>query len=212
MTTELRSLFHQRLEHIDATMVRLFAMVTEGIGAATDAVLTNNPATILAMAHQDEVIGALWLEVEETAQNLLALQGPVARDLRFLLSVLRIAPELERSADLASHIAARGARSVGSQLPPRARGLVDRMGGHAVGMWRKLADGYRERDPAVAMVLELADEEVDRLHADLTAVLISVELPPAVLVEMALVARFYERLGDHAVNIARRIAYLSGAD
>jgi phosphate transport system protein len=212
MTVETRTQFHQRLEHIDATMVRLFAMVTEGIGAATDAVLTNNASTILSLAHQDEIIGALWVEVEETAQNLLALQGPVAGDLRFLLSVLRIAPELERSADLASHIAARGARSIGTQLSPRGRGLVDRMGGHAVGMWRKLSDGYRERDPLVAAVLEVADEEVDRLHADLTREITASDLVPTVLVDMALVARFYERLGDHAVNIARRFGYLAGAD
>ncbi len=210
MSVELRTQFHQRLDHIDASMTRLFAMVTEGIGRATDALLGSDSSAILVMAHQDEVIGALWAEVEETAQTLLALQSPAAGDLRFLLSVLRIAPELERSADLASHVAARGAAAVGGKLSPRARGLVDRMGGHAVGMWWKLSDAYRDRDPHMAEVLEAADDEMDDLHRLLTAEVTDGTLPAPVVAEMALVARFYERLGDHAVNIARRLTYLAG--
>lgn len=210
MSTELRTLFHQRLDQIDAAMVRLFAIVTEGISAATEAVLSGDPRASVSMAHQDEMVDTLWIEVEDTAQSLLLLQSPVAGDLRFLLSVLRIAPELERSADLAAHIAERGSAPIAAVLSPKMRGLVDRMGGHAVAMWRRLCEGYVERDAMVAVVLEEVDDEMDRLHHDLVTELAQGELTPVVLMEMTLVARFYERLGDHAVNIARRIAYLAG--
>jgi phosphate transport system protein len=210
MSTELRTLFHQRLDHVEASMVRLFAIVTEGIAAATDAVLSADQHASVSLAHQDEVVDALWNDVEETAQSLLVLQAPVSRDLRFLLSVLRIAPELERSADLAAHICDRATPAIAAQLSPRIRGLIDRMGGHAVAMWRRLCEGYTERDPIVAEVLDEVDDEMDRLHAELTAALASEPLPADVLMNMTLVARFYERLGDHAVNIGRRIEYLSG--
>ncbi|MHB8467894.1 MAG: phosphate signaling complex PhoU family protein, partial [Acidimicrobiales bacterium] len=212
MTTELRTLFHQRLDQIDASMVRLFAIVTEGIAAATDAVLNGDQQASVSIVHQDEMVDALWAEVEDTAQSLLVLQSPVSRDLRFLLSVLRIAPELERSADLAAHIAERGSATIAAGLTPKVRGLVDRMGGHAVAMWRRLCEGYVERDAMVASVLDDVDDEMDRLHAELVRELGTGDLPPAVLMEMTLVARFYERLGDHAVNIARRIGYLAGVD
>src|SRR5580658_8812813 len=89
VTAELRSGFHHRLDQIDATMVRLFAIVTEGIGAATDAVLNGDNSAVIAMAHQDEVVGALWAEVEDTAQTLLALQNPVSGDRQIWLPTSR---------------------------------------------------------------------------------------------------------------------------
>ncbi len=212
MGTELRTLFHQRLDQIDASMIRLFAIVTEGISAATEAILTGDQQASVSMVHQDEMVDALWIDVEESAQSLLLLQAPVSHELRFLLSVLRIAPELERSSDLATHIAERASTTIAAALAPKVRGLVDRMGGHAVAMWRRLCEAYVERDARVAEVLEEVDDQMDQLHADLVAELAAGDLPAAMLMEMTLVARFYERLGDHAVNIARRVAYLAGSD
>jgi phosphate transport system protein len=78
-------------------------------------------------------------------------------------------------------------------------------------MWRAAADSWYKRDQSVAAVLEQQDEEMDELHASLTAELAAGRMSLPVTMEMTLVARFYERLGDHAVNIARRVVYLAGS-
>jgi phosphate transport system protein len=139
------------------------------------------------------------------------LQAPVASDLRFLLSVLRIVPELERSHDLVVQIATRSNHILSDDLSPRCRGLVERMGNLASGMWRQVVDSWYQRDRSVAATLAERDNEMDELYASLTAELASGRMTLPVTMEMTLVARFYERLGDHAVNIARRVAYLAGS-
>jgi phosphate transport system protein len=134
----------------------------------------------------------------------------VAGDLRYLLTVVRVVPELERSGDLAQHIAVRGTKGLADQLSPRARGLVTRMGDVAGAMWRDLASAWSSRQLEDVDHLDDIDEELDELHASLVAEVASTATSSSVAMEMALVARFYERLGDHAVNIARRLAYLAG--
>jgi phosphate transport system protein len=76
-------------------------------------------------------------------------------------------------------------------------------------MWRMAADAYADRDAEVAVRLNERDDEVDELHVSLTAELVSGQLTMPVALEMALVGRFYERLGDHAVNIGERIRYIA---
>ena len=135
----------------------------------------------------------------------------MASDLRFLLSVLRIVPELERSHDLVVHIAAVASHLVGSDLNPRAKALVERMGDLASEMWRQAADSWYQRDRSAAEALSESDEGIDELHSSLTAELAAGQMAVPVAMEMALVARDYERLGAHAVNISRRVAYLAGS-
>ncbi len=136
----------------------------------------------------------------------------MAKDLRFLLAVLRVVPELERSHDLVEHIARRADQALREELSPRARGLVERMGALGTEMWRATGDAWAERDSAAASLLDERDEEMDDLHSSLTAELAGGAMSLPVAMEMALVARFYERLGDHAVNIAARVVYLAGGE
>jgi phosphate transport system protein len=138
------------------------------------------------------------------------LQAPVASDLRFLLSVLRIVPELERSHDLVIDIAHRANHSLSEDLSPRSRGLVEGMGQLVADMWRVAVDSWYQRDRTAAAVLQDRDEEMDELHASLIAELASGQMALPVTMEMTLVARSYERLAAHAVNIARRVVYLAG--
>jgi len=119
-------------------------------------------------------------------------------------------PELERSHDLVVHIAARANRIFSDDLSPRARGLVEAMGDLASGMWRTAADAWYHRDRSAAQGLGERDEEMDDLHASLIAELASGQMSVPVTMEMTLAARDYERLGAHAVNIARRVVYLAG--
>ena len=209
MPDEIRQGFHRELKEIDDKVIRLFALVSEGVGAATDAFLSGDREAASSLVDNDKVIDELYCDVEELVQRQFAVQSPMARDMRFLLSVLRIVPELERSGDLAEHIAARAARGLSEALTPRIRGLIAQMGKIGTEMWREAADAYADRNGAVAVHLNERDDELDELHVSLTAELVSGQLTVPVALEMALIARFYERLGDHAVNIAERIRYIA---
>ncbi len=207
---EHRQEFERELESIEAKVIELFAMVAEDLPGATEALLTANNEVLRVLAEREQVIDALYPEIEELVNREILLQAPVASDLRFLLSVLRIVPELERSHDLVVQIASRANHILGKDLSPRCRGLVERMGTLASDMWRQAVDSWYQRDPSVALALDDRDDEMDELHSSLLAELASGRMALPVAMEMTLVGRFYERLGDHAVNIARRVAYLAG--
>jgi phosphate transport system protein len=207
---EHRQEFQRELEAIEAKVIELFAMVAEDLPGATQALLSGNNEVLQALTEREQVIDALYLEIEGLVNREILLQAPVAEDLRFLLSVLRIVPELERSHDLVVQIASRANHILGGDLSPRSRGLVERMGNLASDMWRQAADSWYQRDRSAALALDERDDEMDELHSSLIAELASGRMALPVTMEMTLVARFYERLGDHAVNIARRVIYLAG--
>jgi phosphate transport system protein len=209
--SEHRQEFQRELDAIEGKVIELFAMVSEDLVKATEALLSGDSAVLKVLAERELAINALYREIEGFVNREIALQAPVAEDLRFLLSVLRVVPELERSHDLVVHIARRADHILSADLSPRSRGLVERMGSLASGMWRQAADSWYKRDQSVAAVLQQSDEEMDELHSSLTGELASGRMTLPVTMEMTLVARFYERLGDHAVNISRRVIYLAGS-
>jgi phosphate transport system protein len=208
---EHRQEFQRELEAIETKVIELFAMVAEDLPGATHALLSGDNEVIKTLAEREQAINALYLEIEELVNREIALQAPVASDLRFLLSVLRIVPELERSHDLVMQIASRANHLLNEDLSPRSRGLVERMGNLVSDMWRQAVDSWYQRDRSAAAVLGERDDEMDELYASLIAELASGRMALPVTMEMTLVARFYERLGDHAVNIARRVIYLAGS-
>jgi len=209
---ELRQEFHRDLERINRQAIGLFALVAECVAGATDALLSGDREAAKVLVARDQMIDETYRDIEELVQRQLSLQSPMARDLRFLLAVLRIVPELERSADLAEDIAQRAVRGLTPELTPRVRGLVDQMGRVAVEMWHAAADAYAERDADAHERLNEQDDELDDLHVSLTAEISSGKLSIPVVIEMALIARFYERLGDHAVNVAGQVRYLATGD
>jgi phosphate transport system protein len=209
--TEHRQEFHRELDGIEAQVIELFAMVAEDLPAATQAVLTGNNEALQLLAERDRVIDGLYAEIEELVNREILLQAPVASDLRFLLSVLRIVPELERSHDLVVEIAQLAGHILSEDLSPRSRGLIERMGNLASDMWRQAADAWNERDRSAAFALGERAIEMDDLHASLVAELASGRMALPVTMGMPLVARLYKRLGAHAANIARRVVYLAGS-
>jgi phosphate transport system protein len=205
-----RQEFEHELEAIEAQVIELFAMVAEDLPRATEALLSGNSDVVRELAERDQAIDALYPKIEDLANRELVLQAPVASDFRFLVSVLRVVPELERSHDLVVSIARRASHILSEDLSPRCRGLVERMGNVSSGMWRQAVDSWCQRDRSAAVALNERDDEMDELYASLMAELGSGRMSLPVTMEMTLVARFYERLGDHAVNIARRVVYLAG--
>src|SRR5215813_10040617 len=199
---EHRQEFQRELEAIEVKVIELFAMVAEDLPTATQALLTGNNDAAQVLAERDQIIDALYTETDELVSREILLQAPVASDLRFLLSVLRIVPEIERSHDLVVEIARQANHLLSEDLSPRSRGLIERMGNLASAMWRQAADAWYKRDRTAAFALSERDDEMDELYASLMAELASGGMRLPVTMELTLVARFYERLGDHAFNIA----------
>lgn len=204
--TQLRVGYHRELDEIDQKVVRLFALVTEAVAAANEALMGDDAEALATVRTGEQAIDELMVAIEVDIERLLLLQQPVAGELRYSLAIIRIVPELERSGDLAEHIAKRAGTGLVTQLTPTARGMLERMGTVAAELWRAAADAFVDRDPRAGVTLEAADDELDDLHTALTAELLSGGVPTTVAADATLVARFYERLGDHAVHIADRVA------
>jgi phosphate transport system protein len=193
--------------------VRIFALVGEAMAGATHALLSNDRELAKRVVEQDSVIDNLVNELVFTAEaRLLTSDGLDVEGRRELLILLRILPEIERNGDLAEHVARRAARGLGNEMSPRSRGLIERMGEVASTIWREATDVIIDGKSEALGVIEEIDDELDDLHVSLTAELTSGSMSVPVAVEVALIARFYERFGDHCVNLARRQVGRNGAD
>ena len=196
------------IEQIDTKMFQLFALVVEALAAATDALLSDDKAVGPLLSRRDALVDDVYDDVERLINRAVAHAKPDYKELRLLLAALRVVPELERSHELAAHIARRAAYGLGSELSPRARGLIDRMGKIGTTMWRTAADCWYDKEARSLEELMEQDEEMDELQTILVSEVASSGAPTSVAMEMALVARFYERLGDHSVNVARMVSAL----
>ena len=194
------------LDEIDEQVIKLFAMVMGGLSAATDAFLDGDREAARVLVADDQAIDSMQSSIEELVERELSRSPDRGgADLRRLVSVLRIVPELERSGDLVEHIALRTPQGLACVISAKARGMVEAMGRIGVEMWRVAADAYADRDPTAVERLRLLDDELDDLHVSLSSELAHGHNSNAVAIEMGLVARFYERLGDHAVNVTKRL-------
>jgi phosphate transport system protein len=192
---------------IDRRVGQLFALVTEALAGATQALLRGEVALGSAVIEGDRLIDELTSDVEQTVWDQIDSGSPSADQLRRLIGILLILPELERSADLAEHIAQRAVFNLGAEMSPLSRGIVQRMTEVALEMWKAAADAFGAQ---ISPVINLDEdyEEIDILHERLTGEVARGTMPTAVAAQVTLLARFYERLGDHAVNLASRIASL----
>ena len=194
---------------IDDAVAELFALVGDGLGWATQAFLDSDRESARHLAANEQLIDSVYGRAELLARQQLVSGGDRAEArLRRLLVVLQVVPELERSGDLVEHIAMRAAQGLARNLTPKCRGLIGSMGKLGVDMWRAAADAYLMGDATAAIHLRAWDDELDDLHVQLTAELAAAPIPIAVAIEMGLVARFFERLGDHAVNVTKRLESL----
>lgn len=194
-------------------VVHTFALVGESIAEATHALLAGDRELAKKVVDQDALIDNLVNDLVAQVEDLLVGGAVLSREARAgLLTLLRVLPEVERNGDLAEHIARRAARGMGAEMSPRSRGLVERMGEVASTIWREATDVIIDGKFEAAGAIEDIDDELDDLHVSLTAELTSGSMSVPVAVEVALLARFYERFGDHCVNLARRQIGRDGAD
>jgi phosphate transport system protein len=192
---------------IERSILNLFARVREALARATYALLNADVELAQAVVEGDQEIDDETAELELAIWSRIDEEDPGAADLRHLVALLLILPELERSADLTEHIAQRALGNVGAEMTPLARGIVQRMSEVAAEMWEVTAAAFRDKQ-AGDLELHEEDEELDILADRLTAEIAKGDMPTTVAAQVTLISRFYERIGDHAVNLSRRIAAL----
>ncbi|MGH9016335.1 MAG: DUF47 family protein [Acidimicrobiales bacterium] len=187
----------------------LLELVVEAVGWATTALLHQDFDGAHRVIEGDRVFDSRCDELTELVRQRLASSTVQADEVEGLATILQIVPELERSADLAEHIAQRSLRGLGGVMSPLSRGLVQSISDVTISMWQQLADDYGARSRQSAFTLDDADNELDELCAALVTEGISGAGDSKLAVDLGLIARFYERLGDHAVNLARRMDALA---
>jgi phosphate transport system protein len=212
MPEEHRNKFHHDLDELNLQVVQLAALVTEVIPRTTRALLDGDLQAAQAVIDHDDVLDRLSIAIEEHCLRLLALQQPMASDLRLLVTVLKLNWDLERSGDLAVNICKAVRRVYGLAIDPKLRGLIEQMSEEAFWLTRRAADAYVEADEGLAAALDDMDDRLDELQTEFVHTIIEVHdagqlaLQPAV--QLALIGRYYERIGDHAVNVGERIRYM----
>jgi phosphate transport system protein len=208
----MRKGFHDELESIRDGITHLAASVTEAVPRATHVLLDGDLEGADYMMLADQDVDQRALELEERCYQVLALQAPVATDLRQVIAAVKMISEIERSGDLAVNICKAARRIYGHDLDPRLRGTITRMSEQAQQLFRFAIDAYVESDVPLASAINDMDDMLDRLHAEFIQQIFESHaagrLDLQVGVQLALVARFYERIGDHAVNIGGRVRYI----
>jgi phosphate transport system protein len=193
-------------DRADRAVLVLFATVVESLGWATAALLNQDVELANRVIADDKKVDARCRELTDLIKDRLS-EAAVDRDeLEDLIAILQMVPELERSADLAEHVAQRTLQDLGGSISPRSRGLIQSMCDVGVRMWQLSSRAYAERSRELSVEINEADDDLDNMSVFLLAEGAAGGGDPKVAAELALIARFYERIGDHAVNLARRSA------
>ena len=178
----------------------------------TEALLTLDLAAAQALIDGDDEIDVLTLDIEERCFTILARQQPMASDMRALVTAIRLTSEIERSGDLMVNVAKATRRLYGVRDPcAAARACSERMAEEAVRLYGLAMDAYAEGDADLAAALDDMDDRLDQLHKDYIQAILELHADVRdvqVAVQLALVGRYYERIGDHAVNIGERVQYM----
>jgi phosphate transport system protein len=209
--TESRSGFHQQLDEVQRDLIRMAAHVTEGIMRVTEALIAHDLAEAQTLIDADDEIDAATLEIEERCFTILARQQPMAGDMRALVTAIRLTSEIERSGDLVVNVAKAIRRLYGTEVPLPLHSLLRAMAEQAVRLYGLAMDAYGDGDANLAAALDDMDDRLDQLHKDYIQAILELHADVRdvqVAVQLALVGRYYERIGDHAVNIGERVQYM----
>lgn len=209
--TETRSAFHQQLDEIQRDLILAAGRVGELIARGTEALLDVDLASVQDIIDSDDETDAITLDIEERCFTLLALQQPMAGDLRAIVTATRMAAEIERAGDLMVNVGKAVRRLYGAEVPPALRGLLQQMGDEALRLFRLAIDAYADGDADLAGAMDDLDDRLDQLQRDYVKALLEHYAGTRdvhTAVQLALVGRFYERIGDHAVNIGERVQYM----
>ncbi|SFJ81277.1 phosphate signaling complex protein PhoU [Streptomyces pini] len=211
----MRDAYHEELDSIGDSLVEMARLVGSAIGRATTAMLDADLNLAESVIAADEKVDALQRDLETKAINLLARQQPVATDLRIVVTSLRMSADLERSGDLAQHVAkVARLRYPESAVPRDLHATILEMGQLAQRLMAKTGEILITKDVDLALQLEQDDDAIDLLHRTLFQHLMDDRWKHGIetAVDVTLLGRYYERFADHAVSVARRVVYLVTGD
>ncbi|MFJ8580432.1 phosphate signaling complex protein PhoU [Micromonospora sp. NPDC093277] len=207
----MREEFRADLQIVSQLLVDMAEGVRAAMRQATSALLTADRVAAENVVAGDAEFDALFRVVEERVCELLALQAPVASDLRAMITALHVAADLERMGDLAQHVAKTALRRHPSPaVPAELRPVFTDMAAVADRMAEKIGIVLARPDATIAAELDSDDDPMDDLHKSLFTVLIGDDWPYGVetAIDATLLGRFYERFADHAVNVGEHVVYL----
>lgn len=207
-----RTPLDDRLERIRADLLGMMTLVAERVADVTSALLERDVVKADAVIAGDDEVDLLSQEVEDRCIDILVRENPVARDLRAIVAALHMNSDIERSSDLATNIAKAVGRLQGSRADDRIRHLVVRMSQEAQALFHRAAEAYERLDADLAASIDEMDDVLDDLHRSYIQAVIQGaqhgDLLPQQSLQLALIGRFYERIGDHAENLGERIRYI----
>jgi phosphate transport system protein len=211
---EARKAFAEELVDLRGNVIRLGALVTEAVAAGTQALLDADLGAAERVVEQDSAIDELAYAIEDHCFVLIARQQPMAGDLRLMLAVLRIGHELERSGDLMKSVVKATRQLYPHSIDPKLRGIISRMGEQAASEIRIAIDAFADNDPSRAAAVFDMDDVMDDLTKSLFRYIMTRESAAdegrlLESVQLALVGRHYERIADHAVNVADRVVFVA---
>jgi phosphate transport system protein len=211
----MRDAFHKELEALDQEIVRMGAVVERSTQDATRALVECDRDLAQSVRAGDDAIDAMFLDIEKRSLTLLAQQAPVAGDLRLIVAILRVVNDLERVGDLAYNIAKLVQLEDFCEPSPKAlHTLVANLGDAAGQLIGKAIDAWAAKDEALAADLARQDDRIDELHGLLIQRLLELNDQASVgpAIRLAMVGRYFERIGDHAVNMGERVRYYITGD
>ncbi len=207
-----RIAYHRELDELAAGVLRLGALACETIPRGTEALLGGNLSDAQQLINEDDVIDELTVELEERCYSIIALQAPMAGELRRIITISKLVAEIERSADLMVNICKASRRMYGAELSPKIRGVLAGMAKEANKLLRLSLDAFADENVSLASALADIDDELDQLNRDIVEAIFEAhaagQIDLGAAVQLALIARYYERIGDHAVNIGERVTYM----
>ena len=206
--------FQEELEALQSRLLEMGGLAEERVRACIDALESRDLGVVAQVMGGDEPINQLHIEIDNRCFRLLALYQPMATDLRAIVSAVKINTDLERVGDLAVNIAEAAQRYT---THPPVKKLIDipTMGTIAQTMLRDALDAYVRRDTALAHAVLNADDQLDALKTQVFRDLLTYMIKDPVTVEPALdlilISRHLERIGDHATNIAEDVIFMVSA-
>jgi len=211
----MREVFHQSLEDVQNRLVEIAELVTVAIDKATRAFESRDVALAEEVIEEDVVIDDKATALDELAIEILARQQPVARDLRIVVSALRMSASLERMGDIAEHIAQlTRMRFPERAIPKGLKSTFTKMGKLDTEVARRLTELLRTEDLALVEEIRNFDDKLDDLHVSIFEKVLSDSWQgdPSATVDATLASRYHERFADHAVSVAKKVLYLSTGD
>ena len=207
----MRQVFHDELEQVAADLVSLAHLVSAAIQQSTRALLDADVQLADRVIESDQAIDARRNDLDLRSIDLLARQAPVAGDLRTVVASMRISGDLERMGDLARHVAqVARMRYPQHAVPADLRETFQQMGSVAQEIIARVADIISTQSLDSARDIEEIDDQLDELHRAMFTRLAegTWQHGTTSAVDIALLSRYYERFGDHAVTVARRVSFL----